>query len=122
MDKPPTVRGFRCHPTLEPALVPGNEEAVGAALGAMGVTLDPVTASAVDALFQGTARKRKGEFSLELAAVFAERLQKGQSVFVPDVIRAMFDYLYDPPAPPAVPMPAPSAPPAPADDDAPTAD
>lgn len=99
MDRPPTVRGFRCHPTLEPELVPGNEDAVGTALSAMGVSLTPVTAAGVDALFQGTAKKRKGEFSLELAAVFAERQDKGQSVFVPGVVRAMFDYLYEIPAP-----------------------
>lgn len=125
MDRPPTVRGFRCHPTLEPELVPGNEDAVGAALTAMGLTLaPPITAADVDVLFQGTAKKRKGEFSLELAAVLAERMEKGQSVVVPDVIRTMFDYLYDSPVPPAASAGGSTAPPAPdpADDDAPTAD
>lgn len=111
MSRPPLVRGFRCHPTLEPVLVPGNEEAVSAAFDTMSV-IKPVVidAASVDVLFQGPAKKRKGEFSLELAAEFAERREKNQPVAVPHVIAEMFDFLYadtpveDPPpddAPPA---------------------
>lgn len=95
MTRPPHVRGFRCHPTLEPALVPGNEDAVAAALDTMGVT-KPATidAGSIDMLFQNAAKKRKGEFSLELAAQFAERRENGQDVSVPGVIAAMLDFLY----------------------------
>jgi putative ATP-dependent endonuclease of OLD family len=95
MTRPPHVEAFRCHPTLEPELVPGNEDAVAAALDIMGVT-QPATidAAAVDALFQNAAKKRKGEFSLELASELAVRHENGQGVAVPDVVSAMFDFLY----------------------------
>lgn len=117
MEKPPTARGFQCHPTLEPELVPGNEVAIEAALTSMGITLNPVTPEAVDDLFQTTAKRRKGEFSLELAAVFAQRHESGGVITIPQLIVDMFDFLYDQPAP---------APPdgaaATQDDDAPPAD
>lgn len=96
MEQPPIARSFRCHPTLEPELVPGNVDAVGVALDAMGVAQPvPIDAATIDTLFQNAAKKRKGEFSLELAAVFAERLTAGQSVAVPDVIKTMLDFLFE---------------------------
>lgn len=115
MERPPTLRSFRCHPTLEPELVPGNEGPVSEALSTMSLALpEPITAGSIDGLFQNVARKRKAEFSIELAAVFAKRLGEGQLVTVPAVVKDMFDYLYD-----DVGVAAPNA----ADeDDAPTTD
>ncbi|MGH2836765.1 MAG: ATP-dependent nuclease, partial [Thermoleophilaceae bacterium] len=96
MERAPYVRAFRNDPTLEPAVTAGNEEAVTDALDAMGVTKPAhITPSAVDALFQATAKHRKAEFSLELAAILAQRRTTGHTVAVPDHVREMFDYLYD---------------------------
>jgi putative ATP-dependent endonuclease of OLD family len=96
MERPPVVRAFRCHPTLEPELVPGNELAVGAALDAMNIARpEPIDPAAIDSLFQNAARKRKGEFSLELASAFIQRLDDGEDVVVPPVIAEMFDYLFE---------------------------
>ena len=61
----------------------------------MGVTETfAIDAASIDALFQGAGKRRKGEFSLELAAEFAQRRANGQAVAVPNVIAEMFDYLY----------------------------
>jgi len=96
MERPPFVRSFRSHPTLEPALTPGNEQAIADALEAMAIT-EPsaITPATIDELFQNTAKKRKAEFSLELAAVFAARRDSSASVVVPDHVQDLFDYLFD---------------------------
>ena len=118
MERPPVLRSFRCQPTLEPALVPGNEVSVGEALDAMGVPRpNPIEPTTIDNLFQNAARKRKGEFSLELAAVFAERLAAGQDVAVPDLVKQMLDYLFEPSPDELMAAPAVAD-----DDDATTAD
>lgn len=97
MDQPPVVRAFRSHPTLEPAITEGNSELVGVALDTMGIPRpSPVTPSTVDDLFRNSAKKRKAEFSLEFAAVVASRLEAGEDVGLPEHIREMFDYLYEP--------------------------
>lgn len=94
-ERPPFVRGFLCHPTLEPELVPGNEAVVGAALTVLNITHpQPITAQAIDALFQGTASGRKAEFALEFAAEVARRGETDEPVTVPPPFTAMFDYLY----------------------------
>jgi putative ATP-dependent endonuclease of OLD family len=96
MERPPFVRSFRSHPTLEPALTVGNEEAIAAALDAMAIAKPSVIAPAtIDEFFRTTAKKRKAEFSLELAAVFAARRDSGATVVVPDHVRDLFDFLFD---------------------------
>lgn len=98
MERPPFVRAFRNHPTLEPSVTTGNEDAVGAALDVMGIVRPvPLDAGGIDTLFQGSAKSRKVEFSLELAARFAQRLADREDVFVPAHIAKMFDYLYEDP-------------------------
>lgn len=95
MERPPHVRAFRSHPTFEPILVPGNEEAIGVAFDRMGISRpDPLSAHAVDQLFQGTARKRKSEFALEFAAAVADRLAAHEPVRVPPHVSDLLDYLY----------------------------
>lgn len=91
---PHVVRGFYSAPTLEPSLIPGNVEAATAALATLDLSLPMVTPDEVDALFQGTGRRRKGEFALALAAEFARRLEAGEQVAVPDQVRDLLDYLY----------------------------
>ena len=92
----PVVRAFVSHPTLEPSLVEFNEEAIVAALAAMGLNpRAPVTAQLVDEGFQADRHKRrKGEFALEVAGEFAKRHTNGQPVYVPAHIQEMFDFLY----------------------------
>jgi putative ATP-dependent endonuclease of OLD family len=93
--KAPTLEAFVSHPTLEPTLVPGNEEAVTAALETMGIGLESVDAGTVDATFASdTYRRRKAEFALELAGEFALRRGAAKAVRVPEHIAAMFDFLY----------------------------
>ena len=95
MERPPFVRPFRSHPTLEPAMTPGNEDAIADALEAMAVAKpSAITPASIDELFQKTARKRKAEFSLELAGVFAARRDRGASVAVPAHVRDLFDFLF----------------------------
>jgi putative ATP-dependent endonuclease of the OLD family len=92
----PVVRAFVSHPTLEPSLVECNEEAIVAALAAMGLNpRAPVTAQLVDEGFRGDRHKRrKGEFALEVAGEFAKRHANGQPVHVPAHIQEMFDFLH----------------------------
>ena len=98
IDRDPIVRAFVSHPTLEPSLVAGNEDAVAAALEVMKITLPDVTPEAVDEAFRSEARRRrKGEFALELAGEFARRRASSESVHVPSHIRDVFDFLF--PAP-----------------------
>jgi putative ATP-dependent endonuclease of the OLD family len=97
----PVVKAFISHPTLEPSLVPSNEDAVAAALATVGITLTAaVSAESVDAAFgSDTHKKKKGAFALELASVFAARHAAGDSVHVSQHIGEMFEFLYtEPPA------------------------
>ena len=94
----PVVKAFVSHPTLEPSLVESDEDAVAAALAAMGITLTAgVSAVSVDTAFSDTYKKRKGEFALELASEFAARHAAGQPVHVPQHIRELFEFLYTEP-------------------------
>jgi putative ATP-dependent endonuclease of OLD family len=63
---PDHVRCFTNHPTLEPAITPGNEHLISAVLTQIGVAPPPnVNPQTVDALFtQQAGRSRKGEFGL----------------------------------------------------------
>lgn len=95
-DRDPFVKAFVSHPTLEPSLVPGNEEAVATALEVMGMTVDSITPTAIDDAFRNDpGRRRKAEFALEFAAAFAARRGNGAAVHVPDHIRDLFDFLYE---------------------------
>jgi putative ATP-dependent endonuclease of OLD family len=94
----PVVKAFVSHPTLEPSLVESNEDAVAAALAAMGITLTAgVSVVSVDIAFSDTHKKRKGEFALELAGAFEARYATRQPVHVPQHIRELFEFLYTEP-------------------------
>lgn len=99
----PFVEGFTSHPTLEPTLVDGNEDAVSSAFTAMGIPAPPVIdPAAVDAMFASdTYKARKGEFAHELAAQFTVRRDAGQVVHVPRHIQDLFEFLYPAPSQPA---------------------
>jgi len=95
---PLIVQAFYSAPTLEPAITAGNEDAVGAALAAMGLAVPTnVTADTVDQIFQNAGSRRKGEFALVLAAELSRRLDAGEPVTVPSHFRDMFGYLYPDP-------------------------
>ncbi|HSH62479.1 MAG TPA: AAA family ATPase [Acidimicrobiales bacterium] len=91
-----TVQCFLNHPTLEPAITPGNESLVAEALSSVGLTAtDPVTSVTIDALFRTNAgRERKGEFAFALAGIMAAALADGAPSAVPEHIDAFFTYLY----------------------------
>lgn len=94
-DLDPVARAFVSHPTLEPALVSGNEEAVAATLDSMGIALEEVTPDAVDKAFRSEQnRRRKGEFALELAGTLAARRGANQPVLVPDHIVELLDFVF----------------------------
>jgi putative ATP-dependent endonuclease of OLD family len=89
-----TVRCFLNHPTLEPAVSPGNEALVADALTDVGLVVpSPLTPEAMGHLFRNTGRGRKGEFAFALAARLREAARVG-TVTVPDHMAALFDYLY----------------------------
>lgn len=98
----PMVKAFVSHPTLEPTLVDSNEDAVTAALTAMGIALAPaVNPDSVDVAFRTDPHKRrKGEFALELAGQFSIRRHGGEPVHVPEHIRELFEFLYVGPSEP----------------------
>ncbi|GLW08714.1 hypothetical protein Misp01_38440 [Microtetraspora sp. NBRC 13810] len=118
-DHSPDVVGyFPSHPTLEPAIVKGNEMAVAEALTAIGVPHpDPISPITIHELFRsgvaasrnngaalppGAAAKDKGEFALHLAAELEDRINHApQSVQVPKHMADLFDFLYDPNVAPA---------------------
>ncbi len=105
---PSVVQGFFSPPTLEPSITAGNEVAVAVALDRLGIMPPaPITAGSVDDIFRGTGRKRKAEFSLEVAAEFARRLADSEPIAVPLHFREMFEFLYmDPDGPGADPSAA----------------
>lgn len=86
-----TARFFWSRPTLEPSLVPGNEDLIGEALEACGQCQPkPITPSAIDSIFQATS-KIKGTFSLELADLIRRNPSR---VTVPTHIAEMFEWLF----------------------------
>lgn len=115
---PDVVRVFHSHPTLEPAVTPGNEELVQAALATIGVAVPvPLTAERVADAFRsarvktddrpaspaGPAARKKGEFSLAFAEQLLLAREKGLSVTVPAHIAGLLEFLYPLPPPSAVP-------------------
>lgn len=92
---PQTVGCFLNHPTLEPAITPGNESLITDALTSMGVAPpEPLTADAVDDTFRSNLRDRKGEFAYALANRVREVLHAGTAVVTPPHIEALFTFLY----------------------------
>jgi putative ATP-dependent endonuclease of OLD family len=89
-----TVRCFLNHPTLEPAVTPGNESLVLKAIETLGLAVPvPVTSEGVDELFRTTGRGRKGEFAFALAAGIREATANGAIVVVPTHLADLFSYL-----------------------------
>lgn len=90
-----TVRCFVNHPTLEPAVTPGNEDLVLQAIETVGLTAPvPITPEGVDELFRTTGRGRKGEFAFALAAAIREAVARGASVAVASHLADLFSYLH----------------------------
>jgi len=93
-----TVQCFLNHPTLEPAITAGNEEFVKRALVVARLSSpDPVTPEAIDSLFQGAGRVRKGEFAFALADMILSGLASASPPVAPPHLVALFSYLYDDP-------------------------
>lgn len=103
------VQVEQSHPTLEPAITSGNEALVTRVLARMELpVVSPVTDASVEGLFRGAraatdaapatgagpAARRKGEFSLEMAAEIRTALQAGETVHVPSAIERVLDFLY----------------------------
>lgn len=106
---PDIVRAFTSHPTLEPALTLGNEDAFRLALYTAGMTPPaPLDPDAIDSLFRTDAgRRRKAEVAFHLADAFQLRLDAGHPVTVAPHLRAMFDFLAPPSDGPDADPPAP---------------
>ncbi|MGK3111391.1 ATP-dependent endonuclease [Streptomyces sp. WAC05858] len=114
---PSIVQAFISHPTLEPAITPGNEHLIAAAQQSVDpeYPLAEVTVESVRTYFgsrragkdgdegakEGRGARRKAEFALTLAALLrdATDTDRGQAddltpVRVPDHLRNLFDFLY----------------------------
>lgn len=99
------VRMFQSHPTLEPAITPGNETLVAEALTAVGISPpEPVSIQTVSQLFRsktssgvaaGRGSRRKGEFALEVADRVRRRVERSRTVAVPTHFEELFDFLYE---------------------------
>ena len=90
---PDSVRCFINHPTLEPALTPGNEAIIAVALASAGLAVPPlVDPVSIDTLFhEGAGRRSKGEFAFALALALEN---PPNPVSVPAHIRELFEFLY----------------------------
>jgi putative ATP-dependent endonuclease of OLD family len=92
---PNVARFFWSRPTLEPSLITGNESFVEEALANLNLSLpSSPTPELIDQLFRGTAKRRKGEFALEVASVMEDA---PQSIVIPDHIRRLFNWLHETP-------------------------
>lgn len=92
---PDVVQFFLNHPTLEPSITAGNEPLIGSILAQIEMHADdPLTPEAVDSLFQGGGRNRKGEFAFALGAEIDALLSSGSPPIIPAHLQALFDYLY----------------------------
>jgi putative ATP-dependent endonuclease of OLD family len=98
------------HPTLEPAITPGNERLITLAL--QDIVLDPpteITEATIHALFRtarvgregapstpaGAGASRKGEFALALAGRLAQDRDEGHlTAVVPAHLVRLFQFLY----------------------------
>ncbi|WP_168214195.1 ATP-dependent nuclease [Prauserella flavalba] len=103
---------FPNHPTLEPAVTSGNEEAILAALASVELEHpSPITRESIHELFRsarkanktngtpavpaGPGASKKGEFAMALADILLDRLEKRLNVTVPDHMTEMFTFLYE---------------------------
>jgi putative ATP-dependent endonuclease of OLD family len=92
---PDTVGCFLSHPTLEPAITPGNEDLMAEALSSIGLSIPaPLTPEAIDEMFRAGARDRKGEFAYALANRIRDALAAASAIVTPAHIDALFTYLY----------------------------
>jgi putative ATP-dependent endonuclease of OLD family len=92
---PAVVQAFTSHPTLEPSITIGNEQAIADTLTAMAIPVpDPLTPAAVDELFRETHKKRKAEFAYNLSDALASLINTEKPVTVPSHIAALFAFLY----------------------------
>ncbi|MFF1257505.1 ATP-dependent endonuclease [Streptomyces sp. NPDC058321] len=110
---PEVVDAFISHPTLEPAITPGNENLISAALQSVDLELSDVSPEAINNLFRsrrkgppgqpdlpaGRGSKRKAEFALALAGLLMEANDAQKPVSVPRHFRQLFDFLYYPAQP-----------------------
>lgn len=91
-----SARFFWSRPTLEPALLPGNEEFFRRALTGLNKEVpNPLSADEIDALFK-SSQSLKGRFALVLASEMSDDLA---SVTVPEHIAAAYAWLMQVPAP-----------------------
>lgn len=111
------VQAFISHPTLEPAITPGNEHLIAAAQQSVDPEhpLAEVTVESVRAYFgsrrvgkdgdegvkEGRGARRKAEFALTLAALLRDATDTDHefadglaSIRIPDHLRNLFDFLY----------------------------
>lgn len=88
-----SVRCFINHPTLEPALTPGNEAIIAAALVSAGLPVPAqVDQVSIDTLFhEGAGRRSKGEFAFALALTMEN---PPHPVSVPAHISELFEFLH----------------------------
>jgi len=84
------VGAFFSDPTLEPAIVPGNETLVATALARAGLAAESLDKDELDRIFREEGSGSKAEFAIELAATF----QANPSlVAVPEHIGDLFDFV-----------------------------
>jgi putative ATP-dependent endonuclease of OLD family len=104
------VKVVHSHPTLEPAITPGNESHIDAVLRELEIEVpNPLDKAAIHELFRsarkatkirpatsaGVGSSRKGEFALSLAARLADqRRVDAVNVTVPAHITAIFEFLH----------------------------
>lgn len=114
---PSIVQAFISHPTLEPAITPGNEHLIAAAQQAIDpdhplteISVDSVTAyfrsrragkDGEEGTKEGRGARRKAEFALTFAALLREAVDSEsgqatefQTIHVPDHLKDLFDFLY----------------------------
>ena len=91
-----TVRCFLNHPTLEPAITPGNDALIRSALSDCGISPPcSIKSSNIDELFMSrSGRSRKGEFAYALADRIDAAVNRGDKVSVPPHLAELFDFLY----------------------------
>lgn len=94
---PAVFQAFHSQPTLEPTLVPGNEDLVEEALGDVGLEVPHagISPESIDELFRGTGSNRKAELALALADRLKAALDLARPVTVPEAIRDLLDFLLD---------------------------
>jgi putative ATP-dependent endonuclease of OLD family len=103
------VKQVHSHPTLEPAVLPGNETHVRAAIVALGEEPpEPLAVASITALFAsarkakgdrpaspaGSLSSRKGEFALALGEQLLTARLAGTPIVVPTHLQEAFEFLF----------------------------